>query len=133
MPSSGDAAEDAYLYGYRLWEARLYPEAQAQLQRVIERFPQHRRASYAGNLLGRAYLDNGQPSLAVRAFYENQHARPQGERAAESVYYMGMALIRLNRQTDACQTFATFDRAYGATASQRLKGQVASGREQAGC
>ncbi len=133
VPASGNAAEDAYLYGYRLWEAQLYPEAQAQLQRVLETYPNHRRASYAGNLLGRAYLDNNQPSLAVQVLYDNYRTRPRGERAADSVYFMGMALIRLDRRPDACRTFEEFDRAYGASASQSLKDQVAAGRVQARC
>lgn len=133
VPSTGNAAEDAYIYGFRLWEARLYPEAQTQLQRVVDNHPTHRRASYAGNLLGRAYLDNDQPSLAVRAFYDNYRNRPRGERAADSVYYMGMALIQLDRRADACRTFDEFDRVYGADASQSLKDRVAEGRVTARC
>ncbi len=133
VPSTGNAAEDAYIYGFRLWSARLYPEAQVQLQKVIDDHPNHRRASYAGNLLGRAYLDNNQPALAVRAFYDNYRARPRGERAAESVYYMGMALIRLNRAADACRTFDEFTRNYGDTATDALKSQVATARGQARC
>lgn len=133
VPATGNAAEDAYVYGYRLWEARLYPEAQAQLQRVLDEHPSHRRASYAGNLLGRAYLDNDQPSLAVRAFYDNYRNRPRGERAPDSVYFMGMALIQLDRRTDACRTFDEFDRVYGADASQSLKDRVAEGRVTARC
>jgi TolA-binding protein len=133
VPATGNPAEDNYLYGYRLWEARLYPEAQAQLQRVIEQYPSHRRASYAGNLLGRAYLDNNQPTLAVRAFYDNFHNRARGERAPDSMYYMGIALIRLDRNADACRTFDEFDRSYGATASAALKTQVATARGQARC
>lgn len=133
VPASGNAAEDAYIYGYRLWAAGLHPEAQVQLQKVIDDFPDHRRASYAGNLLGRAYLDNNQPALAVRAFYDNYRARPRGERAAESVYYMGMALIRLNRPADACRTFDEFTRNYGESATDALKSQVATARGQARC
>ncbi len=133
VPSSGNAAEDSYLYGYRLWDARLYPEAQAQLQKVIDDHPTHRRASYAGNLLGRAFLDNNQPSLAVRPLYDNYRNRPRGERAADSVYFMGVALIRLNRNADACRTFDEFDRAYGTTASDTLKAQVVTARSQARC
>ncbi len=133
VPSTGDAPEDAYIYGYRLWTARFFPEAQVQLQKVIADHPNHRRASFAGNLLGRAYLDNNQPTLAVRAFYDNYRNRPRGERAAESVYYMGVALTRLNRNSDACRTFEEFDRAYGATAGDALKAQVATARGQANC
>lgn len=133
VPSTGDAPEDAYIYGFRLWTARLYPEAVLQLQKVISDHPDHRRASFAGNLMGRSLLDNNQPSLAVRAFYDNYRTRPRGERAAESVYYMGVALIRLNRNTDACRTFDEFDTAYGATAADALKAQVTTARGQARC
>jgi TolA-binding protein len=133
VPATGNAAEDAYIYGFRLWSADLFPEAQIQLQKVIDDHPNHRRASYAGNLLGRAYLDNNQPALAVRAFYDNYRARPRGERAAESVYYMGMALIRLNRAADACRTFDEFTRNYGSTATDALRAQVAAARTQARC
>ncbi len=133
VPATGNAPEDDYLYGYRLWEARLFPESQAQLQRVITRHGNHRRASYAGNLLGRAYLDNNQAALAVTAFYDNYRNRPRGERAPHSLYYMGMALIRLDRRTDACRTFDEFDRLYGSAAEQSLKDQVAEGRVQARC
>ena len=133
VPSTGDAPEDAYIYGFRLWTARLYPEAVLQLQKVISDHPNHRRASFAGNLMGRSLLDNNQPSLAVRAFYDNYRTRPRGERAAESVYYMGVSLIRLNRNTDACRTFDEFDTAYGATATDALKAQVATARTQARC
>ena len=133
VPSTGDAPEDAYIYGYRLWEARLYPEAVLQLQKVIDDHPTHRRASYAGNLLGRSLLDNNQPSIAVRAFYDNYRNRPRGERAAESVYYMGMALIRLERNSDACRTFDEFDRSYGNSAPAALKAQVTTARAQARC
>lgn len=133
VPSTGNAAEDAYIYGYRLWEARLYPEAQAQLQKVIDDHGTHRRASYAGNLLGRAFLDNNQPTQAVRALYDNYRTRPRGERAPESVYYMGMALIQLNRRSDACQTFDEFTRVYGTTAAAELRARVATARGTAGC
>ena len=133
VPSTGNEAEDAYIYGYRLWEADLYPEAQVQLQKVIDTYGTHRRASYAGNLLGRAYLDNNQPTQAVRAFYDNYRTRPRGERAPESVYYMGMALIQLNRRSDACQTFDEFTRVYGSSASAELRARVTTGRGTAGC
>ena len=133
VPATGNDAEDAYIYGYRLWEADLYPEAQVQLQKVLDTFPNHRRASYAGNLLGRAFLDNSQPTQAVRAFYDNYRTRPRGERAPDSVYFMGMALIQLNRRTDACQTFDEFTRVYGATASEDLRNRVATARGTAGC
>jgi len=37
------------------------PVAQQQLLRVVQQYPRHARISYARNLLGRAYLDDGKP------------------------------------------------------------------------
>lgn len=132
-PSTGDAAEDAYTYGFRLWQTKRYAEAQAELKRVADQYPEHRRASFAQNLLGRAYLDEGKPALAAVALYDSYKKWPQGERAAESLYWLGQALTRLKKPTDACKVYAQFGDDYAATASAGLKAQVATGRKQAKC
>lgn len=132
-PATGDAAEDAYLYGYRLWEAKFYPQAQAQLKAMVEKYPKHKRASYAQNLLGRAFLDEGKPALASVAFYDNYQKMPKGDRAPDSLYYLGVSLTRLKKAADACKVFEEFDQVYGATASAGLKAQVAKGKAEAKC
>jgi TolA-binding protein len=63
-PQTGDEGDDEYTYGFRLWDAGFYPEAQQQLSRFVERYPEHWRISYGRNLLGRAYLDDGKPDDA---------------------------------------------------------------------
>lgn len=132
-PNSGDAAEDAYMYGYRLWAAKFYPEAEVQLKSVIDKYPNHRRASFAQNLLGRAYLDEGKPALASVAFYENYQKRPKGERAPDSLAYLGQALVQLKKPKDACKVYDEFEDVYGATASASLKDIVTKGRVTAKC
>ena len=132
-PSTGDEAEDAYIYGYRLWEAKLYPEAQAVLKQVAEKWPEHRRASYAQNLLGRAYLDEGKPALASVAFYDNYQKMPKGERAPDSLFYLGQALVQLKKAPDACKVYDELEDVYGATLSASLKSQVADARKKAKC
>jgi TolA-binding protein len=132
-PSTGDAAEDAYTYGFRLWQAKEYAAAQTELKRVAEQYPNHRRASFAQNLLGRAYLDEGKPALAAVALYDSYQKWPKGERAAESLYWLGQALTRLKRTGDACKAYAQFGDDYAETASAGLKAQVAAARKQAKC
>lgn len=133
IPRSGDLADDNYTYGFRLWQAKLYPEAQQQFQNFIKKYPKHKRTSYAGNLLGRAFLDEGKAALAAVAFYDNYKRDAKGERAPESVYYLGVAMTRLKRLPDACKAFAEFGDVYGATAAAGLKAQVAKGRLDAKC
>jgi TolA-binding protein len=132
-PDTGDAPEDAYMYGYRLWAAKLYPEAEAQLKKVVTSYPDHRRASYAQNLLGRSYLDDGKPSLASIAFYENYKKRPEGERAPDSLYFLGQSLMKLNKPADACKVYGELGDVYGAKISAEMKANVAKGRIAAKC
>ncbi|WP_374942043.1 hypothetical protein [Sphingomonas sp.] len=132
-PASGDTPEDEYLYGYRLWAAKLYPEAEAQLKKVAADYPRHRRASYAKNLLGRAYLDDGKPSLASMTFYDNYKTLPDGERAPESLYYLAQALVTLKKPADACKVYGELGDVYAAKIGASMKADIARGRAAAKC
>ena len=132
-PSTGNAALDSYTYGYRLWAAHFYPEAQAQLQSTLDRYPNDPVASRTQNLLGRAFLDDGKPYTAVTTFYENYRKRPDGERAAESLAWTGEALIRVNDLTRACVVYDQINDQYGATMPANVRQMVTEGRTRAKC
>lgn len=133
-PSTGDGAEDGYVYGYRLWTAKLYPEARKEFEAVVAKYPQHRRASYAQNLLGRAYLDAGAPSLAAVAFYENFKKNPNGERAPDSLYYLAQSLTKLKKPaSEICKVYVELDQLYGDRLSAEMKAGVAEGRAANKC
>ena len=133
IPATGNEAEDAYTYGFRLWDAKLYPEAQAQLKQVVAKWPKSNQASYAQNLLGRAYLDEGKPSLAAVAFYNNYKDRPSGPRAPHSLMYMGVALDKLGRKADACKAFRELYEVYGDKAPKDVRDDAAAAKAKAGC
>ncbi|MET0249850.1 MAG: hypothetical protein ABW164_08980 [Sphingobium sp.] len=132
-PVTGNDAEDAYTFGYRLWDAKFYPEAQTQLKATVDKFGSNAIASKAQNLLGRAYLDDGKPALASVAFYENYQKRPRGERAADSLAYLGESLIQLKKPADACKVFSELEDVYGATMSSSVRAMMAKGRTRANC
>ncbi len=132
-PSTGNEADDAYTYGFRLWDAKFYPEAQAQLKATVDKYGASPVASKAANLLGRAYLDDGKPALASVAFYENYQKRPKGDRAADSLAYLGEALIQLKKPADACKVYAELEQVYGASLSNGLRGMMDKGRTRAKC
>lgn len=132
-PRSGDAAEDGYIYGYRLWEAKLYPEAETALKDVVAKHPTHRRWSYAQNLLGRAYLDDGKPSLASIAFYDNYKKMPEGERAPDSLFYLAQALVKLGKPADACKVWGELTGSYPDRLTAGMKADIATGRSAAKC
>ena len=132
-PSSGNAGDDAYSYGFRLWDAKFYPEAQAQLKATVDKFGDTSVGSRAANLLGRAYLDDGKPALASVAFYENYQKRPRGDRAADSLAYLGEALIQLKKPADACKVYQELEQVYGSSLSSSQRGMMDKGRAKAKC
>jgi TolA-binding protein len=132
-PATGDAFEDGYNYGYRLWEAKFYPEAQVQLEETVSKFAKHKRISFARNLLGRAWLDDKKPATAVKVFYDNYKSDPRGERAPESLFFLGSALTDLGKTAEACEAFGELAKAYPDAATGRLAERVAAGRTRAKC
>ncbi len=132
-PSTGNAFDDSYSYGYRLWEAKFYPEAQAQLEETIKKFPGHSGLSRARNLLGRAWLDDGRPSQAAKIFYENYKTDEKGERAPESLYFLGEAFIAMDKPADACGVFAQLVKAFPGESAGRLATRLATARKKAKC
>lgn len=132
-PATGDAFEDGYNYGYRLWEAKFFPEAQVTLDETVKKFPKHKRASYARNLLGRTWLDDKKPATAVKIFYDNYKNDPRGDRAPDSLFFLGSALTDLNKNVEACEAFGELAKAYPDAATARLAERLATGRSRAKC
>jgi TolA-binding protein len=132
-PATGDVFEDGYTYGFRLWEAKFYPEAQTMLEDTLKKFPQHKRASYARNLLGRTWLDDKKPATAVKIFYENYKNEPRGDRAPDSLFFLGSALTDLGKAAEACEAFGELAKAYPDAASGRLAERIVAGKTRAKC
>ena len=133
-PKTDDPAEDAYTYGFRLWQAKQYDKAIVELRSVVQKHPKHRRASYAQNLLGRALLDQGKPALAATAFFENYQKMPNGERAPDSLYYLAQALVKMKKPaSEVCKVYDELTQVYGDRLSEAMKMDVATGRSASKC
>ena len=138
LPNSADSAgsdpgEDAYSIGFRLWRDGKYDEAITALRAFTSAFPNHRRVSFANNLIGRALLDDGKPRPAAEALLANYRADPKGERAPDSLYYLGQALMRLDQPSQACKAFAELESVYGSAIRNDLKSQLDSAKAEARC
>lgn len=132
--ASGDgAAEAAYNAGFRLWEAKRYVDAQQALEAVAKRYPGSKWASWASNLAGRAYLDAGKPATAAKTFLANYQGNPKGERAADSLYFLGQALVALDKPADACKAYDELQDVYGAAMRDWLRQRLPDARRQAKC
>lgn len=132
-PQTDDAGDDEYSYGFRLWEAKFYPEAQQQLSLFVEKYPNHRQISYGRNLLGRAYLDDGKAKEAAPWFLKNYQSDKQGARAADSLLFLAETMIAMKDTKRACIAMAEFAETYPAVAAGRLGSQYQADRAKVKC
>jgi TolA-binding protein len=131
--SATDPGEDAYTAAFRLWEAGQYDQAIAALRAFNSAYPKHRRVSYARNLIGRSLLDKGDARGAAEAFLSNYRSNSNGERAQDSLYYLGQALMKLGQPGQACKAYAELDSVYGSKVRPELRKQVVTAQSEAKC
>ena len=127
------AAEAAYDAGFRLWEAGKYDQAIAALNAFAKKYPGHRRVSWAHNLAGRAQLDKGQPRAAAETLLANYRRDPKGERAQDSLFYLGKSLVKLGQPSQACKAYAELEEVYGGTLRAPLRAELPAAKSQAKC
>ncbi|MEH6722660.1 MAG: hypothetical protein V7686_03950 [Qipengyuania sp.] len=132
-PQTDDAADDEYSYGFRLWDAGFFPEAQQQLTLFVEQNPDHWRTTYGRNLLGRAYLDDGKAKEAAPWFLKNYQEDKTGARAGDSLLYLAETMIALDDTRRACIALAEFSETYPALAAGRLQSQYEANRGKVTC
>lgn len=119
-PQTTDVGDDEYSYGFRLWNAGLFPEARQQLTKYVEQYPAHAKISYGRNLLGRAFLDDKLPEDGARWFLKNYQANKTGERAPDSLLYLGASMVAMKDTKRACIAIAEFADTYPLVAAGRL-------------
>jgi TolA-binding protein len=132
-PQTADPGDDEYSYGFRLWSAQLYPEARQQLTKFVEQYPNHARISFGRNLLGRAFLDDKMPKEAATWFLKNYQADKNGDRAPDSLLYLGVSMIVMKDTKRACIALAEFAETYPLIASGRLASDYQAQRAKVTC
>jgi TolA-binding protein len=132
-PQTTDAGDDEYSYGFRLWSAGFYPEARQQLTKFVEQYPSHTRISFGRNLLGRAFLDDNLPEDAARWFLKNYQSNKNGDRAADSLLYLGASMIAMKDTKRACIALAEFADTYPLIAAGRLANDYQANRAKVTC
>ena len=128
-----DPIDAEYRAAYALVDQKRYAEATTALKAFATKYPKHKRASYARHWLGRTYLADGKPALAVETFYANYQDNPRGDRAPDSLYWLGQALVQLKKPDEACRVYDELTDVYGKTMSATLKDQTAKARVAAKC
>ena len=128
-----DPGEDAYTAGFHQWEAGQYDQAIATLKAFTAAYPKHRRVSFANNLIGRAMLDSGNASGAAAVLLANYRNNPQGERAQDSLYYLGQSVMKLGQPAQACNAYSELESVYAGKVRPDLQKLLPAAKAQAHC
>lgn len=128
-----DPAEAAYDQGYQLWTAGKYDAAIKSLQAFTKKYPNHRRTSWAYNLTGRAQLDKGEARLAAETLLGNYRRDKNGERAQDSLFYLGQAVMKLGQPGQACKAYAELETVYAEQIRTPLKSALPAAKAEAKC
>jgi TolA-binding protein len=128
-----DPAEEAYDAGYELWRAHKHDAAIGALRAFTSSFPKHRRVSWANNLAGRALLDDGQARAAAQVLLANYRSNPKGERAADSLFYLGQSLMKLGQPAQACKAYGELEAVYGNRMRDEIKSLLPAAKAKASC
>ena len=125
--------EAAYDKGFRLWQAKKYDQSVAALKTMIATYPDDRRVSWANNLIGRNLLDKGEYRSAAEVLLANYRTDKSGERAPDSLFYLGQASMKLGQPAQACKAYAELENAYGTTIRPALRTLLPAARAEAKC
>ena len=140
LPAKDDAAAQAVLTveeqwraAYALYVSKDYPAAETAMTAFLAANPKAARASNAQYWLGRSYMAHEQSALAAKAFLDGYKKYPTGERAPDSLLWLGNALTALKKPTEACQALDELPVSYPDRMTPALRIAAAKARKDAKC
>ena len=115
-PAAGESAptvnannpDDLYNNAIQAYNRGFYDEAELGFEEVLKQFPSHMLAGNAQYWLGEVYTKQGQMYQAKTAFKKGYENYKNGNKAADSLYRLGMILESTGEKQKACIVFLSF-------------------------
>ena len=130
-PAPGGAGA-AYTHAHQLLLNGEYPAAADAYQSFIDTYPQSPTVPAAHYWLGEIKYTQGDFNAAATNMIGAIRGWPQTSWAPDAVVKLSLALVQLNKTTEACGTLTEFTRHYP-KASPAAKQHAAAARAKAGC
>lgn len=125
-------AKDQYEFAYNLLRQRNYADAESAFRQFVAA---HKTDELSGNAyywLGETHYVRRQFEPAAVAFLEGYKGFPKGSKAPDNLLKLGMSLAALNRQGEACTTFARLAKEFP-DAPGNLKAVTENERKKLSC
>ncbi len=125
--------EDQWRAAFALYTARDYDRAAAAMTDFLAANPKAARASNAQYWLGRTYFAQDRSAEAAKAFLDGYKNYADGDRAADSLLWLGKSLTVLKKSKQACSALDELQSVYGGKMSLAIKSGAVKARAEAKC
>ena len=125
--------EDQWRAAFALYTAKDYDKAAAAMTDFLAANPKAARASNAQYWLGRTYFAQNRSAEAAKAFLDGYKNYAEGDRAADSLLWLGKSLTVLKKPKQACSALDELQSVYGGKLSPAIKSGAAKARAEAKC
>lgn len=120
--TGGSANPDvsAYDYAYSYIKARNFDRAEQEFDKFMKTFPDSSLMGNAKYWYAETFYVRGNFTESARLFAEGYQKDPKGSKAAGNLLKLGMSLVGLKRDKDACVAFKQLQKDYAGTAAPVL-------------
>lgn len=129
---NANTPDNMYKNGMQAYESGFYDEAELAFEDVIKQFPSHSLAGNAQFWLGEVYTKQGNLNKAKAAFKDGYEKYKSGNKAADSLYRLGMTMKNTQEKQKACIVFMSFNDEFP-RANAGLKNKVQAEIKKLGC
>ena len=124
--------DSQYEMAYDLMRQTRYDEAEIAFNNFMEDNPGHQLVENAAYWRGETYYARKLFGEAARIYASNLQAYPSGNKAADNMVKLGMSLLNLERNEEACQAFGQLEQAFP-NMPVNVRQAAARGRAKANC
>ena len=119
--SSANSAPRAYDYAYSFIKARDFNRAEAEFAGFLRDYPDHNLASNAQYWFGETFYVRKDYDRSAVEFAKGYQRYPEGPKAASNLLKLGMSLVGLNKNEEACIAFKQLKSEYANSSVPVLK------------
>ena len=127
-----DDEEASYRRAYELLGMADYAGAEAAFREFIRNYPNSTLTDNAYYWLGESHYVREQYAQAAAEFARGFQSAPDKQKAPDILLKLGLSLIALGKNTEACQAFQRLELDFP-DASKRTRDRAVLGRERASC
>lgn len=124
--------DDLYNNAIQAYNSGFYDEAELGFEEVLKQFPSHALAGNSQYWLGEIYTKQNKMSQAQAAFKKGYDNYKNGNKAADSLYRLGITLESTGEKQKACVVFLSFGDEFP-KANADLKTKVQNKIQSLGC